>query len=192
MIAVQAEWNGTLEVRQGLTSQSPLVETLTGDAKMASEYLIPADIGFFIRLRGRLSSEFIMAIAYSAFSYTGKSTYQCSKLASLMIVAIMENQVVFIYRLIASLFTQKNPQEFLRILKYPNNWFTATTSDSAGENDSKRILKNHDYWFIISSAGEQEFHGHNYCLILGRMLLDEELHVPESPLHLQSTSLWRF
>jgi len=64
------EWNGTLEVRQGLTSQSPLVETLTGDAKMASEYLIPADIGFFIRLRGRLSSEFIMAIAYSAFSYT--------------------------------------------------------------------------------------------------------------------------
>ena len=68
---VTTEWNGTLEVRQGLTSQSPLVETLTGDSKMMSEYLIPADIGFYIRLRGRLSSEFIMAIAYTAFSYAG-------------------------------------------------------------------------------------------------------------------------
>jgi len=64
------ESNSTLEVRQGLTSISPLIETLTADSEMSSEYLIPADIGFYIRLRGRLSSEFIMAIAYTAFGYT--------------------------------------------------------------------------------------------------------------------------
>ena len=58
-----------MEIRQGLTSQSPLLETLTSDRQMVSEYLVPADIGFYIRLRGRLSHSFKLAIAYAAFSY---------------------------------------------------------------------------------------------------------------------------
>ena len=69
----------TLDIRQGLTSQSPLVETLISDVvssptTMSSEYLVPSDIGFYVRLRGRLSSEFKMAIAYAAFTYTGNLT----------------------------------------------------------------------------------------------------------------------
>ena len=69
-----------LEIRQGITSQSPLVDTLSSDIQMAAEYLVPVDIGFYIRLRGRLGSEFKMAIAYAAFTYIGTaSTYiNCS------------------------------------------------------------------------------------------------------------------
>lgn len=71
-----AESGMSLDIRQGLTSQSPLVESLISDIAssptgMTSEYLVPSDIGFYIRLRGRLTSDFKMAIAYAAFTYTG-------------------------------------------------------------------------------------------------------------------------
>lgn len=66
----------TMDIRQGLTSQSPLIETLKtemipGHSMLVPEYLVPADVGFYIRLRGRLGNQFKMAIAYAAFSYTG-------------------------------------------------------------------------------------------------------------------------
>ncbi|XP_046441188.1 uncharacterized protein LOC124192074 isoform X2 [Daphnia pulex] len=63
----------SLDIRQGLISLSPLIESLTttvSPQSLTSEYLVPADVGFYIRLRGRLNNEFKMAIAYAAFSYT--------------------------------------------------------------------------------------------------------------------------
>lgn len=70
-----------LEIRQGLISLAPLMESLTTEISpqsVNSEYLVPVDVGFYIRLRGRLTSEFKMAIAYAVFSYTGKyNTTSC-------------------------------------------------------------------------------------------------------------------
>lgn len=63
-----------------MTSLSPLVDVLSSEIHLnngplmissPSEYLVPADVGFYVRLRGRLDSNFKMAISYSAFSYTG-------------------------------------------------------------------------------------------------------------------------
>lgn len=66
-----------------MTSLSPLVETLSSEIQSGSnplmmgsttnEYLVPADIGFYVRLRGRLGNNFKLAVAFSAFSYTGNS-----------------------------------------------------------------------------------------------------------------------
>lgn len=79
MVWLSKERGTYLEIRQGLTSLSPLIETLTSDIvytpqTLSSEYLVPADHGFYIRLRGRLTKNFKMAIAYAAFSYAGNIT----------------------------------------------------------------------------------------------------------------------
>ncbi len=53
-----------------MMSQSPLLEKLSSERLFPSEYLVPSNIGFYIRLRGRLSQSFQMALAYADFSYS--------------------------------------------------------------------------------------------------------------------------
>lgn len=72
-----------LEIRQGLISLAPLIESLTTEVipqSVNSEYLVPVDVGFYVRLRGRLSNEFKMAITYAVFSYTGKYNTKSSSI----------------------------------------------------------------------------------------------------------------
>ena len=67
-----------LEIRQGLTSQSPLAEALTQPVSLPAagpEYLLPSDIGFYLRLRGRLSASFKLAIAYTVYGYIGNTNF---------------------------------------------------------------------------------------------------------------------
>ncbi|XP_075559415.1 uncharacterized protein LOC142590902 [Dermacentor variabilis] len=65
--------DSSLEIRQGLTSVSLLLESLTGQqshkAPQGQEYIISATIGFYIRLQGSFSNKSRLAIVYSVFSY---------------------------------------------------------------------------------------------------------------------------
>ncbi|XP_077539981.1 CUB and LDLa domain [Haemaphysalis longicornis] len=68
----------SLEIRQGLTSLSYLLESLTGHQNnktpQGQEYIIAANIGFYIRLQGSFSNRSRLAIVYSVFSY---ETIEC-------------------------------------------------------------------------------------------------------------------
>ncbi|XP_077504050.1 CUB and LDLa domain isoform X2 [Amblyomma americanum] len=68
----------SLEIRQGLTSVSFLLESLAGHQShktpQGQEYIISANVGFYIRLQGSFSNKSRLAIVYSIFSY---ETLQC-------------------------------------------------------------------------------------------------------------------
>lgn len=68
----------SLEIRQGLTSLSYLLESLAGHQShrppQGQEYIISANIGFYIRLQGSFSNRSRLAIVYSVFSY---ETIEC-------------------------------------------------------------------------------------------------------------------
>lgn len=68
----------SLEIRQGLTSLSYLLESLNGHQShkgpQGQEYITPANVGFYIRLQGTFSNKSRVAIVYSTFSY---ETVQC-------------------------------------------------------------------------------------------------------------------
>ncbi|KAH8019120.1 hypothetical protein HPB51_016758 [Rhipicephalus microplus] len=65
--------DSSLEIRQGLTSLSFLLESLTGQQShktpQGQEYIISASVGFYIRLQGSFSNKSRLAIVYSTFSY---------------------------------------------------------------------------------------------------------------------------
>lgn len=65
--------DSSLEIRQGLTSVSFLLESLTGQQShktpQGQEYIISASVGFYIRLQGSFSNKSRLAIVYSTFSY---------------------------------------------------------------------------------------------------------------------------
>lgn len=69
----------SLEIRQGLTSLSYLLESLTGHQNnktpQGQEYIIAANIGFYIRLQGSFSNRSRLAIVYSVFSYESRSFF---------------------------------------------------------------------------------------------------------------------
>ena len=84
----------TLEIRQGLTSDDYLLETLVGTSPLngssaghgvlheepgrpinvkssGKEHVVAADTGFYVRLKGQFSHKSKLAIVYTSFSYLG-------------------------------------------------------------------------------------------------------------------------
>lgn len=69
--------NTELTVRQGLTSEGTVLETVRhpvaqlGMSRPRREHLLPLNVGFYVSLRGSFSSASRLAIVYTAFTYMG-------------------------------------------------------------------------------------------------------------------------
>lgn len=68
--------NSELTVRQGLTSNEPLVEVIRSPSSQFTqlkkkEHVVPITEGFYIGFRGFFKPNSHLAIAYAAFNYRG-------------------------------------------------------------------------------------------------------------------------
>ncbi|CAL4118348.1 unnamed protein product [Meganyctiphanes norvegica] len=63
----------SIEIRQGLTSDDYLLETITGGEKQTTskEHVVSVDTGFYVRLQGFFSRDTKVAIVYTSFSVLG-------------------------------------------------------------------------------------------------------------------------
>ncbi|XP_023236537.1 uncharacterized protein LOC111635717 isoform X2 [Centruroides sculpturatus] len=63
----------SLEIRRGLTSESPLLEAISSGRRRKNsrgrEYVVPSSTGFYIRWRGFLGNASYLAITYVSFAY---------------------------------------------------------------------------------------------------------------------------
>ncbi|UYV76310.1 hypothetical protein LAZ67_13003317 [Cordylochernes scorpioides] len=67
----------SLEIRQGLTSESFLLDHVTSahpPPHRSKEFVVPASQGFYVRLVGRFSNRSHLALTYAVFSYDGTYT----------------------------------------------------------------------------------------------------------------------
>ncbi|XP_042229714.1 uncharacterized protein LOC121871453 [Homarus americanus] len=71
-----------LDIRQGVTSEDYLLETVEGGtgASRGQEHVAAVDTGFYVRLRGAFTKHSKLAIVYTSFSYLGS----CYTLTDLM------------------------------------------------------------------------------------------------------------
>lgn len=66
----------SLTIRQGLTSDRPILEIYQSPAEESlpsTSFITPLTSGFYVRFNGIFEMESRLAIAYTAFSYMGKS-----------------------------------------------------------------------------------------------------------------------
>lgn len=68
--------NSELLIRQGLTSNNPLVEIVRSPLSQITslkekEHVVPISQGFYISFRGYFKANSHLAIAYAAFNYRG-------------------------------------------------------------------------------------------------------------------------
>ena len=71
-----------LEIRQGLTSDDYLLESLewgTEEPRRGEEHVVAVDTGFYVRLRGIFSHRSKLAIVYTSFSYLGSKYKKVDK-----------------------------------------------------------------------------------------------------------------
>ncbi|XP_067144982.1 uncharacterized protein, partial [Centruroides vittatus] len=63
----------SLEIRRGLTSESPLLEAVSSGRRRKNsrgrEYVVPSSMGFYIRWKGSLGNASYLAITYVSFAY---------------------------------------------------------------------------------------------------------------------------
>lgn len=67
-----------ISIMQGTTSDRPVLETLESSPAMSvssRNLVVPITSGFYVRLRGKFNAESRLAIVYTAFSYSSKSTF---------------------------------------------------------------------------------------------------------------------
>lgn len=70
-----------LVVRQGLTSEGPILDTIRhpvaqlgpSHARQRKENILPLSVGFYVSLRGTFSSISRLAIVYTSFTYMGEA-----------------------------------------------------------------------------------------------------------------------